>query len=119
MNHGTESSAGTGTTSYAPSAKTRAGQPAKGPCMPPEREAPSTCCQLVCFERPHYFCGHLLTDDDLTKEQRYVIEKQKLYHRTLHGHGIVCGLRLTCESQCCGRVWVGDGIAIDDCANDA
>jgi hypothetical protein len=118
MNHGTESSAGTGTTSYAPSAKQRANKPVKGPCAPPEREPPSTCCQLVCFERPNYFCGHLLTDDDLTKEQRYVIEKQKLYHRTLHGHGIVCGLRLTCDPQCCGRIWVGDGYAIDDCGND-
>jgi len=27
------------------------------------------------YERPKYFCGHLLTDVDLTQEQRYFREK--------------------------------------------
>jgi hypothetical protein len=87
------------------------------PCGPPPI-ATSTCCDLICFERPRYFCGHLLKDTDLTTEQRYVVEKHKLYHRTLHGQGIVCGLRLTCDSTCCGDVRIGDGYAIDDCGND-
>lgn len=88
------------------------------PCGSAPPAPPSTCCDLVCFERPRYFCGHLLTDADLSKEQRYVIEKQKLYHRTLHGDGIVCGLRLTCDPHCKGSILIGEGYAIDDCGHD-
>ena len=78
----------------------------------------STCCDTECFERPRYFCGHLLTDTDLSLEQHYVVGKHKLYHRALHGTGIVCGLRLTCHPECDGYVMVGEGFAIDDCGND-
>lgn len=76
------------------------------------------CCGLTCFERPKYFCGHLLTDDDLSLEQRYTIEKNRLRNRELHGKGVVCGLRLSCDPNCCGHVLIGDGYAIDDCGND-
>lgn len=75
-------------------------------------------CGLEGFERPVYFCGHLLTDDDLTLDQRYQRHKNRLYNRTLHGHGIVCGLRLTCDPDCTGRVRIDEGYAIDDCGND-
>jgi hypothetical protein len=87
-------------------------------CPTPQPPPVQTCCELVCFERPNYFCGHLLTDADLSKDQWYFREKNKLYHRTLHGHGIVCGLRLTCEPDCCGGISVDKGYAIDDCGND-
>jgi hypothetical protein len=87
-------------------------------CPTPQPPPPQTCCELVCFERPTYFCGHLLTDADLNKEQWYFREKNKLYNRTLHGHGVVCGLRLTCEPDCCGGIRIGKGFAIDDCGND-
>ncbi len=46
--------------------------------------------------------GYLLTDDDLTTGVRYVREKNKLYHRTLHGSGIVCGLGLRRDLDCPG-----------------
>lgn len=75
------------------------------------------CCDLICFERPNYFCGHLLTDTDLTTEQRYAIEKRKLHNRTLHGWGVVCGLRMTCDDEC-GGIMIDEGYAIDDCGND-
>jgi hypothetical protein len=90
----------------------------KTPCSCQEAPPSTTCCELVCPERPRYFCGHLLTDADLSKEQRYVIEKNKLYHRSLHGHGVVCGLGLTCDPECGGRIIIGKGYAIDDCGND-
>jgi hypothetical protein len=77
-----------------------------------------TCCKPICFERPHYFCGQLLSDDDLSAEQGYFREKLRLYHRTLHGHGVVCGLRLTCDPDCCDRIRIGEGYAIDNCGND-
>jgi hypothetical protein len=107
---------------------TTAPKPAS-PCPPPANPTPCncgchetghvcTCCQTPCFERPHFFCGQLLADGDLTAEQRYFREKNKLYHRSLHGHGVVCGLRLTCDPNCCGSIRVGDGFAIDDCGND-
>ena len=70
------------------------------------------------FLRPRYFCGHLLTDADLTLEQRYMLEKDRLRNRELHGKGIVCGLRISCDTNCCGHVVIGDGYAIDDCGND-
>lgn len=76
------------------------------------------CCNLVCFDKPNYFCGHLLTDGDLTLQQKYVVEKNKLYHRTMDGYGIVCGLKLTCDCDCKGHIWIHDGFAIDDCGND-
>jgi hypothetical protein len=93
-------------------------KPEVAPCPPQAPEPVDTCCELVCFERPRYFCGHLLTDADLTKEQKYVIEKHKLYNRSLHGHGVVCGLRLTCNHHCPGEIIIGDGYAIDNCGND-
>jgi hypothetical protein len=77
-----------------------------------------TCCQNICFERPNYFCGQLLNDTDLSAGQTYLREKLKLYHRTLDGWGVVCGLRLTCDHDCCSSIRVGDGYAIDDCGND-
>jgi hypothetical protein len=75
-------------------------------------------CGLTSFERPKYFCGHLLTDTDLTLEQRYFREKTKLYHRELDGQGIVSGLRLTCDHSCSGSVLISRGYAIDNCGND-
>ncbi len=82
---------------------------------PPYRE---DCCELHCFERPNFFQGQLLTADDLAAAQRYAIEKNKLHNRTLHGSGVVCGLRLACEpgSRVCIRI--GEGYALDDCGHD-
>lgn len=76
------------------------------------------CCKLTCFERPSYFCGQLLSDTDLTLQETYFREKNKLYHRTLDGFGVVCGLRLKCDCHCKGHIIVGDGFAIDCCGND-
>lgn len=86
-------------------------------CHCAEPQPGRTCCDLICFERPNYFCGHLLTDVDLSTDQRYAIEKRKLHNRTLHGWGVVCGLRLTCDDEC-GGIMVDEGYALDDCGND-
>jgi len=115
-----QSSYRTGATTGYPAPEQQTVSQAAGPCSchGGGTQAPSACCDLTCFERPRYFCGHLLTDADLSLDQRYVIEKQKLYHRALHGSGIVCGLRLTCHPQCCDNIVVGEGFGIDDCGND-
>lgn len=76
------------------------------------------CCGLTCFERPNYFCGQLLSDADLTLQENYFREKNKLYHRTIDGYGVVCGLRLKCDGRCNGHITIGEGYAIDCCGND-
>jgi hypothetical protein len=76
------------------------------------------CCKLTCFERPSYFCGQLLSDTDLTLQETYFREKNKLYHRSLDGFGVVCGLRMKCDCHCKGHITIGDGFAIDCCGND-
>lgn len=93
-------------------------QEGKSPCGCKEVPPHICCCNLICFDRPNYFCGHLLTDTDLTLQQKYVIEKNKLYHRSLDGYGVVCGLKLTCDCDCKGNILIHDGFAIDDCGND-
>jgi hypothetical protein len=72
----------------------------------------------MCFERPNYFCGHLLTDVDLSLDQKYVVEKSKLYHRAIDGYGIACGLKMTCDPACKGHIRIGEGFAVDDCGHD-
>ena len=104
--------------SYAPVNNPAQASNVSSTCSAPTPPPAQTCCDLVCFERPNYFCGHLLTDADLMKEQQYFREKNKLYNRTLHGWGIVCGLRLTCNSVCPDGILVEEGYAIDDCGND-
>jgi hypothetical protein len=92
--------------------------PAKPKCGCDHPAPVPGCCELLCFERPNYFCGHLLSDQDLMREQQYFREKNKLYHRALHGHGIVCGLRLKCDASCGGYVRIEEGFGIDACGND-
>jgi len=47
----------------------------------------------------------------------YVIEKNKLHNRYLHGWGVVCGLEVLCH-QCKGWVTIKPGYALDPCGND-
>ena len=75
------------------------------------------------IDRPRFFPGQLLTDADLTSELNYIIEKNKLHNRYLHGWGVVCGLKVKCDPCCVGygsygRVIVEPGYAIDCCGND-
>src|SRR6266496_5603988 len=95
------------------------GHSTESPChCHDEKPAPCTCCGITCFERPNYFCGRLLTDADLSLEQKYVREKNKLYHRAIDGYGITCGLKVTCDHACHGHVLIHQGFAVDDCGND-
>jgi hypothetical protein len=86
------------------------------------KQHPSTCsCPvcvgLECLERPRYFAGQLLTEAELNSEQAYVLAKNRLHNRYLHGWGVVCGLEVVCH-DCEGLVTVKQGYALDPCGND-
>jgi hypothetical protein len=62
------------------------------------------------LERPRCFSGRLLTAEDLALEQQYFREKLKRHNRSLHGFGIVSGLKVNVNS---GQIIVNPGLALD------
>jgi len=75
------------------------------------------CGGLECLCRPRFFAGQLLTEDDLNRLERYVIDKNRLHNRYLHGWGVVCGLEVVCHA-CKGFVTVKSGYALSPCGDD-
>jgi hypothetical protein len=75
------------------------------------------CTGLQCLDRPRFFAGQLLSEAELNGEIDYVLAKQRLHNRYLHGVGTVCGLEVVC-SNCNGQVIIKPGYAIDPCGND-
>jgi hypothetical protein len=77
------------------------------------------CCDLECLVQPRFFCGQLLSEQDLTALLDWAKGKSALT-RYRHGWGVVCGLDVSCDaSPGCGPVVrVGRGYAIDCCGND-
>jgi hypothetical protein len=75
------------------------------------------CTGLQCLDRPRFFAGQLLSEAELNGEIDYVLAKQRLHNRYLHGVGTVCGLEVVC-SNCDGQVVIKPGYAIDPCGND-
>ncbi len=76
------------------------------------------CTGLECLERPRFFAGQLLTDQELNGLSAHVQAKNKLHNLHLHGWGVVCGLEASCHPDCAGSVRVAPGYAIDSCGND-
>lgn len=66
--------------------------------------------EIAALKRLHYFAGRLLTPADFELEQQYFREKSKLHNRSLHGFGIVAGLKVTVTK---GQVIVESGLALD------
>lgn len=75
------------------------------------------CDGLECLCRPRFFAGQLLTDEDLRRLDHYVVAKNRLHNRYLHGTGVVCGLEVVC-SPCDDTVTVRSGYAIGPCGED-
>jgi len=75
------------------------------------------CGGLECLCRPRFFAGQLLTEDDLNRLDRYIIAKNRLHNRYLHGWGTVCGLEVACN-PCTGFVTVKSGYALSPCGDD-
>jgi hypothetical protein len=77
------------------------------------------CCELDCLVQPRFFCGQLLTDQDLSALLEWTKGKTALT-RYRSGWGAVCGLEVHCDSQRGEEAYVSvaPGYAIDCCGND-
>ncbi|MDT3671288.1 MAG: hypothetical protein ROZ37_13270 [Aromatoleum sp.] len=95
----------------------------------PARQRPDPCAEdctprcpacggLKCLCRPRFFPGQLLTDDDLNRLEQYVIDKNRLHNRYLHGWGVACGLEVGCDPCAPGHVIVRTGYAVSPCGDD-
>ena len=62
------------------------------------------------FERLRYFTGQMLTAESFKIEQQYFREKSKLHNRSLHGFGIISGLKVIVDA---GQIVVEPGLALD------
>lgn len=91
----------------------KSGQPCKCAC----ECKPEQCCTLDCLERPNFFCGQLVTDQDFNKLVAWVDRKHAL-QRYLHGWGIVCGLQVILDPCDCAKIIVSSGYGIDCCGRD-
>ena len=97
-------------------------QPATAPKRPDpcadDKPACPACGGLQCLCRPRFFPGQLLTDEDLNRLERYVIDKNKLHTRYLHGWGVACGLEVACDPCSSSNVVVRSGYAVSPCGDD-
>jgi hypothetical protein len=84
-------------------------QPGLTPCP--------ACGDLQCLCRPRFFAGQLLTEEGLNRLDHYIVEKNKLHNRYLHGWGVACGLEVLCH-PCEGFVTVTPGYALSPCGDD-
>lgn len=66
-------------------------------------------------KRVNYTLGLVLGEDEFRQEQRYVIERDRLHNRALHGYGTVTGLavRVVAVEDGDAEVQVGPGLAVD------
>ncbi len=70
------------------------------------------------FQRPRFFAGQLLTEEDLQLLTNYVTGKNRLHNKHFFGEGVVCGLEVNCHPCGEGKVIVKPGYALDCCGND-
>ncbi|BAH40471.1 MAG TPA: hypothetical protein DGD08_04735 [Gemmatimonas aurantiaca] len=78
----------------------------------------TACGGLECLCRPRFFAGQLLTEEDLNRLDHYIVAKNKLHNRYLHGWGVVCGLDVRCDGCDSGSVLVTQGYALSPCGED-
>src|SRR5450759_212232 len=90
---------------------------AKGGCNCGCSEPAGACCELDCISRPRFFCGQLLSDQDMTALVEWANGRLAL-SRFRHGWGVVCGLDVCCDPSKRSGVMVTPGYAIDPCGND-
>jgi hypothetical protein len=67
--------------------------------------------------RPRFFCGQLLTDEDLSTMVGWTARKFRL-QRFRDGWGVACGLEVRCDPDDPLGVIVGEGYAVSCCGED-
>lgn len=87
------------------------------PLCAPQPACPA-CGELECLCRPLWTAGMIVSEEDLNRLDRYMLAKQRLHNRNLHGVGVVAGLIVTCHPCGDGRVKVSAGYAIGPCGED-
>ncbi len=78
---------------------------------------PESCCRLECLTAPRFFCGQLLTDQDMTALVDWTRDKLRLA-RYRHGWGVVCGLDVRCDPKSRSSLIVSPGYAVSCCGDD-
>lgn len=76
-----------------------------------------SCCELTSLMQPKFFCGQLLTDQDLGALLAWTKGRLAL-GRYRHGWGVVCGLAVRCDPTQTSQVFVGPGYAVNCCGDD-
>ena len=67
------------------------------------------------LQRVNYFTGQLLSAEDFTAEQDYIIQKTHRLNRALYGAGIVTGLQVTLErTGSRAQLVIAPGLALND-----
>ncbi|MCB1928964.1 MAG: hypothetical protein KDH17_13130 [Rhodocyclaceae bacterium] len=107
----------TSTKTYAPCGSA-APQRRTDPCADDRMPSCPACGGLECLCRPRFFPGQLLTDEDLNRLEQYVIGKNRLRNRYLHGWGVACGLEVRCDPCDPAQVVVHNGYALSPCGDD-
>jgi hypothetical protein len=79
--------------------------------------SPTSCCDLTCLVQPRFFCGQLLTDQDLTALLAWTKGRLAL-SRYRHGWGVVCGLNVRIDPAQSAQLIVGPGYAVNCCGDD-
>src|SRR5215472_4186425 len=76
-----------------------------------------TSCGLGALVRPRFFCGQLLTDQDLSELTAWVLDRRRL-GRYRDGWGVVCGLDVGIDPTAVATVLVQSGYAVSSCGED-
>jgi hypothetical protein len=74
-------------------------------------------CDAGCLTRPHFYCGMVLTDEQLNDLATWVSRRAAL-HRYVEGWGVVRGLAVHCDPRDPGGVLIGPGYARSCCGDD-
>src|SRR3990170_2570665 len=88
-------------------------QPCPCGCAPCDE----ACCGLDCLVQPRFFCGQLLTDQDLNTFLHWTQDKLRL-SRYRDGWGVACGLEVACDPENPTGVIVHPGYAVSCCGDD-
>ena len=87
------------------------------PCSCGCADCEGSCGELDCLERPRFFCGQLLTDQDLSALVGWTQDKFRL-NRFRDGWGVACGLEVRRNPKQVSQVLISPGYALDCCGED-